>query len=47
MTCCADVDLKFCDHMGVEILLPLFGTLYPNFYLAAHKDFSYKCQPQS
>lgn len=33
--------------MGVEILSPLFGTLYPGFYWAAHEDFSYQHRPQS
>ncbi|VCW67161.1 unnamed protein product [Gulo gulo] len=29
---CADVDMKFCDHVGIEILSLLFGTLHPSFY---------------
>ena len=29
---CADVDMKFQDHLGVEILSALFGTLHPGFY---------------
>ena len=28
----------------MEILSPFFGTLYPSFYWAACKDFSYGCQ---
>ncbi|KAF3813812.1 hypothetical protein GH733_017844 [Mirounga leonina] len=44
---CVDADLKFCDHMGVEILSALFGTLYHSFYWVAHEDVSYKCRPQS
>ncbi|KAF3813202.1 hypothetical protein GH733_018848, partial [Mirounga leonina] len=39
--------MKFCDHVSMEILSPLFGTLHPGFYQAAHKDFSYKHWPQS
>ncbi|XP_032715272.1 histo-blood group ABO system transferase 2-like [Lontra canadensis] len=44
---CADVDMKFCDHVGMESLSPLFGTLHPSFYWVSHEDFSYQCQPQS
>ncbi|KAF3812290.1 hypothetical protein GH733_019732, partial [Mirounga leonina] len=39
--------MKFCDHVSMEILSPLFGTLHPGFYQAAHKDFSYEHWPQS
>ncbi|CAD7667824.1 unnamed protein product [Nyctereutes procyonoides] len=44
---CMDVDMKFCDHVGVEILSPLFGTLHPSFYGAAREAFTYECRPQS
>ncbi|XP_040488068.1 histo-blood group ABO system transferase isoform X5 [Ursus maritimus] len=44
---CADVDMKFRDHVGVEILSPLFGTLHPSFYGAARKDFTYERRPRS
>ncbi|CAK7304602.1 Histo-blood group ABO system transferase [Vulpes lagopus] len=44
---CVDVDMKFCDHVGMEILSPLFGTLHPGFYGAAREAFAYECQPQS
>ncbi|XP_027953144.1 histo-blood group ABO system transferase-like [Eumetopias jubatus] len=46
---CVDVDvgMKFWDHVGMEILFPLFGTPHPGFYSAAPEDFSYECWPQS
>ncbi|XP_074066894.1 histo-blood group ABO system transferase isoform X3 [Macrotis lagotis] len=44
---CMDVDMKFSDHLGVEILSSLFGTLHPGFYGAQPKTFSYENRPQS
>ncbi|XP_038530984.1 histo-blood group ABO system transferase isoform X2 [Canis lupus familiaris] len=44
---CMDVDMKFCDHVGVEILSPRFGTLHPGFYGAAREAFTYERRPQS
>ncbi|XP_016052068.1 PREDICTED: histo-blood group ABO system transferase isoform X5 [Miniopterus natalensis] len=44
---CADVDMRFRDHVGVEILSPLFGTLHPGFYKAAREAFTYERRPQS
>ncbi|XP_070286460.1 histo-blood group ABO system transferase isoform X3 [Myotis yumanensis] len=44
---CADADMRFRDHVGVEILSPLFGTLHPGFYRAARQAFSYERRPQS
>lgn len=44
---CADVDMKFRDHVGVEILSPLFGTLHPSFYGAAREAFPNERRPQS
>uniref|UniRef100_A0ABI7VTC8 ABO, alpha 1-3-N-acetylgalactosaminyltransferase and alpha 1-3-galactosyltransferase n=1 Tax=Felis catus TaxID=9685 RepID=A0ABI7VTC8_FELCA len=44
---CADVDMRFRDHVGVEILSPLFGTLHPGFYGAAREAFTYERRPQS
>nr|XP_012423110.1 PREDICTED: histo-blood group ABO system transferase-like [Odobenus rosmarus divergens] len=46
---CVDVDvgMKFWDHMGMEILSPLFGSPHPGFYWAGHEDFSYERWPQS
>ena len=38
---CTEVDMKFRDHVSVESLSPLFGTLHSSFSRAAHKDFSY------
>ncbi|XP_010997963.3 histo-blood group ABO system transferase isoform X2 [Camelus dromedarius] len=39
---CADVDMKFSDRVGVEILAPLFGTLHPGFYAADRGSFTYE-----
>ncbi|XP_069871057.1 histo-blood group ABO system transferase 2-like isoform X6 [Dipodomys merriami] len=44
---CADVDMKFQDHVGVEILTPLFGTLHPGFYTSKRDAFTYERRPQS
>ncbi|XP_014305916.1 histo-blood group ABO system transferase-like isoform X4 [Myotis lucifugus] len=44
---CADADMRFRDHVGVEILSPLFGTLHPGFYRATRQAFSYERRPQS
>ncbi|XP_053060319.1 histo-blood group ABO system transferase isoform X1 [Acinonyx jubatus] len=44
---CADVDMRFRDHVGVEILSPLFGTLHPGFYGVAREAFTYERRPQS
>uniref|UniRef100_A0ABI7VTU2 ABO, alpha 1-3-N-acetylgalactosaminyltransferase and alpha 1-3-galactosyltransferase n=1 Tax=Felis catus TaxID=9685 RepID=A0ABI7VTU2_FELCA len=44
---CVDVDMRFRDHVGVEILSPLFGTLHPGFYGVAREDFTYERRPQS
>uniref|UniRef100_A0A452RHQ5 ABO, alpha 1-3-N-acetylgalactosaminyltransferase and alpha 1-3-galactosyltransferase n=1 Tax=Ursus americanus TaxID=9643 RepID=A0A452RHQ5_URSAM len=44
---CVDVDMKFSDHVGVEILSPFFGTLHPGFYRAARNDFTYERRPRS
>ncbi|XP_042767838.1 histo-blood group ABO system transferase-like isoform X1 [Panthera leo] len=44
---CVDVDMRFRDHVGVEILSPLFGTLHPGFYGAARAAFTYERRPQS
>lgn len=33
--------------MGVDILSPVFGTLYPSSYCEACKDFGYGCQLES
>nr|ADT61770.1 UDP-GalNAc transferase A [Sus scrofa] len=44
---CVDVDMKFSDHVGVEILAPLFGTLHPGFYAAPRQSFTYERRPLS
>uniref|UniRef100_G3T5B7 ABO, alpha 1-3-N-acetylgalactosaminyltransferase and alpha 1-3-galactosyltransferase n=1 Tax=Loxodonta africana TaxID=9785 RepID=G3T5B7_LOXAF len=44
---CADVDMKFSDHVGVEILSSLFGTLHPGFYAADRQAFTYERRPLS
>ncbi|KAM4876495.1 histo-blood group ABO system transferase 2-like [Thomomys bottae] len=44
---CVDVDMKFQDHVGVEILTPLFGTLHPGFYRTLRTYFTYERRPQS
>ncbi|XP_046949675.1 histo-blood group ABO system transferase 2-like [Lynx rufus] len=44
---CADVDVSFRDHVGVENPSPLFGTLHPGFYGAAREAFTYERRPQS
>uniref|UniRef100_F7CT04 ABO, alpha 1-3-N-acetylgalactosaminyltransferase and alpha 1-3-galactosyltransferase n=1 Tax=Equus caballus TaxID=9796 RepID=F7CT04_HORSE len=44
---CADVDMKFRDHVGVEILSQLFGTLHPGYYRASREAFPYERRPQS
>ncbi|XP_054440688.1 histo-blood group ABO system transferase [Pteronotus mesoamericanus] len=44
---CTDVDMRFRDHVGVEILSSLFGTLHPGFYQASREAFTYERRPQS
>ncbi|XP_039081633.1 histo-blood group ABO system transferase-like [Hyaena hyaena] len=44
---CVDVDMKFSDHVGVEILSPLFGTLHPGYCGLSRTDFPYERRPQS
>ncbi|XP_038193992.2 histo-blood group ABO system transferase 1-like [Arvicola amphibius] len=44
---CADVDMKFRDHVGVEILSALFGTLHPGFYRSSRGAFTYERRPKS
>ncbi|XP_017195295.3 histo-blood group ABO system transferase [Oryctolagus cuniculus] len=44
---CAHVDVTFQEHVGVEILSALFGTIHPVFF-GHHRDtFAYECWPQS
>ena len=42
---CANVDMKFSDDVGMEILSSLFGTLHPGFYGLTQKYFEYKRRP--
>ncbi|XP_012382125.2 LOW QUALITY PROTEIN: histo-blood group ABO system transferase 1-like [Dasypus novemcinctus] len=44
---CANVDMKFNDHVGVEILSSLFGTIHPGFFGLSRSFFSYERRPQS
>lgn len=44
---CADVDMVFNDHMGVEILGDLIATLHPGFFLVEPHQFSYERRPIS
>ncbi|XP_012663652.1 histo-blood group ABO system transferase-like [Otolemur garnettii] len=44
---CVDVDMRFRDHVGVEILSPLFGTLHPGYYRSPREAFPYERRPQS
>ncbi|KAM9206559.1 LOW QUALITY PROTEIN: histo-blood group ABO system transferase 1-like [Dugong dugon] len=39
---CLDADMMLSDHLGVEILFSLFGTLHPGFYVADHQAFTYE-----
>uniref|UniRef100_A0A674J3I0 Histo-blood group ABO system transferase 1-like n=1 Tax=Terrapene triunguis TaxID=2587831 RepID=A0A674J3I0_9SAUR len=44
---CVDVDMRFNDQVGVEILSNLFGTLHPHFYAAERQSFTYERRPAS
>uniref|UniRef100_F6UY75 ABO, alpha 1-3-N-acetylgalactosaminyltransferase and alpha 1-3-galactosyltransferase n=1 Tax=Monodelphis domestica TaxID=13616 RepID=F6UY75_MONDO len=44
---CLDVDMKFNDHVGVEMLSDLVGTLHPGFYGASRETFTYERRPKS
>ncbi|XP_077309307.1 histo-blood group ABO system transferase 2-like isoform X2 [Lithobates pipiens] len=44
---CADVDMVFNDHMGVEILGDLFATIHPGYFLADQQGFTYERRPIS
>ncbi|XP_062031986.1 histo-blood group ABO system transferase 2-like [Lepus europaeus] len=44
---CADVDIEFRDHVGVEILSSLFGTIHPDFTAVSRYSFSNERRPES
>ncbi|XP_069603468.1 histo-blood group ABO system transferase-like [Ranitomeya imitator] len=44
---CVDVDMRFSDEVGVEILSDLFGTLHPGMYGAKREHYTYERNPQS
>ncbi|XP_063792340.1 histo-blood group ABO system transferase-like isoform X2 [Pseudophryne corroboree] len=44
---CLDVDMRFSDDVGVEILSDVFGTLHPSFYGKTRGDFTYERNPKS
>ncbi|XP_075143681.1 histo-blood group ABO system transferase 2-like [Leptodactylus fuscus] len=44
---CADVDMVFKDHVGVEILGDLFATIHPVFFLFEPQGFTYERRPIS
>ncbi|XP_060107466.1 histo-blood group ABO system transferase 1-like isoform X1 [Heteronotia binoei] len=44
---CVDVDMRFGDHVGVEILSEVFGTIHPGFYASERKVFTYERRPIS
>uniref|UniRef100_A0A452UW23 Histo-blood group ABO system transferase n=1 Tax=Ursus maritimus TaxID=29073 RepID=A0A452UW23_URSMA len=44
---CADVDMRLSDHVGVEVLSSLFGTLHVGYYGLNRADFPYERRPQS
>ncbi|CAI9538660.1 unnamed protein product [Staurois parvus] len=44
---CVDVDMRFSDEVGVEILSIVFGTLHPGFYTASREGFTYERRPES
>uniref|UniRef100_A0ACB8F1S2 Uncharacterized protein n=1 Tax=Sphaerodactylus townsendi TaxID=933632 RepID=A0ACB8F1S2_9SAUR len=39
---CVDVDMRFSDHIGVEILSELTGTIHPGFFAAGRQAFTYE-----
>ncbi|KAG9470631.1 hypothetical protein GDO78_017164, partial [Eleutherodactylus coqui] len=39
---CVDVDMRFTDEVGVEILSDVFGTLHPGYFRAPRERFTYE-----
>nr|XP_033817871.1 histo-blood group ABO system transferase 1-like [Geotrypetes seraphini] len=44
---CVDVDMKFSDCVGVEILSNIFGTLHPGFFRTQRQHFTYERRLES
>ncbi|XP_053325162.1 histo-blood group ABO system transferase 2-like [Spea bombifrons] len=44
---CADVDMVFADHVGVEILGERVATIHPGYFLKQPLSFSYERRPIS
>ncbi|XP_075041805.1 histo-blood group ABO system transferase-like isoform X2 [Mixophyes fleayi] len=44
---CVDVDMRFSDDVGVEILSDLFGTLHPGLYGLSREGFTYERRQES
>ncbi|MEE6522047.1 hypothetical protein FKM82_020450 [Ascaphus truei] len=44
---CVDVDMRFNDHVGVESLSNVFGTLHPGYFGASRQYFTYERRSQS
>ncbi|KAM3915628.1 histo-blood group ABO system transferase 2-like [Leptodactylus fuscus] len=44
---CADVDMVFTDHVGVEILGDLVATIHPGYFLSEPESFTYERRPIS
>ncbi|MEE6514472.1 hypothetical protein FKM82_022648 [Ascaphus truei] len=44
---CVDVDMRFNDHVGVEILSDVFGALHPGFFGASRQEFTYERRSRS
>ncbi|XP_043914618.1 histo-blood group ABO system transferase-like isoform X2 [Protopterus annectens] len=44
---CVDIDMQFSDHVGVEILSDVFGTLHPAFFGASRDSFTYERRSES
>ncbi|XP_018417558.1 PREDICTED: histo-blood group ABO system transferase-like [Nanorana parkeri] len=44
---CVDVDMRFNDEVGVEILSNLFGTLHPGMFGVQREGYTYERNPES
>jgi histo-blood group ABO system transferase len=43
----SDVDMRFVDTVGNEVLGDLVGTIHPGFYNKARSEFTYERRPES